>query len=168
MLSLKEIRNSIKSVSSTRQITSAMKMVAAAKLRKAQDAILGLRPYASGLQNILLNVTVDAENSGNKVFTEIREPENILIVLITANRGLCGAFNANVIKHVRMLTEEEYAAQLGNKRVHFICIGKKGYDFLRSRQYPVLVHDQELGEKPRFEEVAKLADELKVWFVEKI
>jgi len=167
MLSLKEIRNSIKSVSSTRQITSAMKMVAAAKLRKAQDAILGLRPYASGLQNILLNVTVDAENSGNKVFTEIREPENILIVLITANRGLCGAFNANVIKHVRMLTEEEYAAQLGNKRVHFICIGKKGYDFLRSRQYPVLVHDQELGEKPRFEEVAKLADELKVWFVEK-
>ncbi|HDR90115.1 MAG TPA: ATP synthase F1 subunit gamma [Bacteroidetes bacterium] len=167
MQTLKEIRTRIKSVSSTRQITAAMKMVAAAKLRKAQDAILRLRPYASAMHHILLNVTVGAEKNGNKIFTENREPENILIVLVTANRGLCGAFNANVIKHVRMLTEEKYTQQLGNKQVHFICIGKKGYDFLRLRQYPVLAHDQELGEKPRFEEAAKLADELKTWFIEK-
>ena len=98
MANLKEIRNRIVSVSSTMQITSAMKMVSAAKLKKAQDAITSMRPYASTLNNLIQNLSSSSEPDMNSPFVSVREKKSILLVAITSNRGLCGAFNSNVIK----------------------------------------------------------------------
>ena len=100
MANLKEIRNRISSVSSTMQITSAMKMVSAAKLKKAQDAITAMRPYADKLTELLQNFSSNLDADNGSVFTKNREIKNILIVAITSNRGLCGAFNSNIIKQV--------------------------------------------------------------------
>ena len=124
MANLKEIRNRISSVSSTMQITSAMKMVSAAKLKKAQDAITAMRPYADKLTELLqsLSATLDAD-SGSK-FSDQREVKNVLIVAITSNRGLCGAFNSNIIKEVNKLSKVTYA----NKEVSYLAIGKKAND----------------------------------------
>ena len=108
MANLKEIRNRISSVSSTMQITSAMKMVSAAKLKRAQDAVTKLRPYASKLRYILENVSGTLDLSENP-FSENRGNEKVLLVAVTSNRGLCGGFNSNVIKKVQWLMREEYA-----------------------------------------------------------
>ena len=124
MANLKEIRNRISSVSSTMQITSAMKMVSAAKLKKAQDAITAMRPYSNKLTELLQNLsaTLDAD-SGSK-FANQREINNVLIVAITSNRGLCGAFNSNIIKEVNALMGDTYA----DKNVSVLAIGKKAND----------------------------------------
>src|SRR6056300_764297 len=124
MANLKEIRNRISSVSSTMQITSAMKMVSAAKLKKAQDAITAMRPYANKLTELLQNLsaTLDAD-SGSKFSTQ-REIKNVLIVPITSNRGLCGAFNSNIIKQTQNLIANDYA----DKNVSVVAIGKKSND----------------------------------------
>ena len=106
MANLKEIRNRIVSVSSTMQITSAMKMVSAAKLKKAQDAITSMRPYVSKLNNLIQNLSSSLEPDMNSPFVSVREKNSILLVAITSNRGLCGAFNSNVIKKTRQLVEE--------------------------------------------------------------
>jgi F-type H+-transporting ATPase subunit gamma len=120
MANLKEIRNRIASVSSTMQITSAMKMVSAAKLKKAQDAITAMRPYANKLTELLqsLSATLDVD-SGSKYSIQ-REIKKVLIVAITSNRGLCGAFNSNIIKEVARLTSQKY----GNQEVAYLTIGK--------------------------------------------
>ena len=125
MANLKEIRNRISSVSSTMQITSAMKMVSAAKLKKAQDAITAMRPYADKLTELLQNLsaTLDAD-SGSK-FADQREVKNVLIVAITSNRGLCGAFNYNIIKQASHL-----ATNYTDKNVSVVAIGKKANDAL--------------------------------------
>ena len=102
MANLKEIRNRINSVSSTMQITSAMKMVSAAKLKKAQDAITAMRPYAEKLTELLQNVSATLEGNAGGVYTEQREVNKVLLVAISSNRGLCGAFNTNVMKHVSL------------------------------------------------------------------
>ncbi len=120
MANLKEIRNRITSISSTMQITSAMKMVSAAKLKKAQDAITQMRPYAEKLQEILGNLSATLDLSEN-VYSDNREVQNVLIVGVTSNRGLCGGFNNNVIKRVNQLVNVEYANQ--NPKV--LCLGKK-------------------------------------------
>ena len=122
MANLKEIRNRISSVSSTMQITSAMKMVSAAKLKKAQDAITAMRPYSDKLTQMLvdLSTSVDFEN----IYLKPRKVNNKLVVCITSNRGLCGAFNSNVIKRC-----SEIAAS-SSEKVSFFCIGKKGSDIL--------------------------------------
>ena len=125
MANLKEIRNRITSVSSTMQITSAMKMVSAAKLKKAQDAITAMRPYAEKLTELLQNLsaTLDGEVGGE--FTTQREVKKVLVVAITSNRGLCGAFNTNVIKEAK--NRADYYA---GKQVDIFAIGKKGNDVL--------------------------------------
>src|SRR5688572_11809541 len=126
MANLKEIRNRIASVSSTMQITSAMKMVSAAKLKKAQDAITAMRPYSEKLTELLQNLSATLEGEVGGDFTAQREVRNVLAVVITSNRGLAGAFNSNVIKEVRAV-KEAYAG----KNIAFVTIGKKGNDVLR-------------------------------------
>lgn len=126
MANLKEIRNRIASVSSTMQITSAMKMVSAAKLKKAQDAIIAMRPYSSILTKLIQNLSGSLDGDIPNPYTMIRNEKNILIVSITSNRGLCGAFNSNIVKKTRHLIEETYASQ----KVSLITIGKKGSEIL--------------------------------------
>ena len=137
MANLKEIRNRIVSVSSTMQITSAMKMVSAAKLKKAQDAITSMRPYASALNNLIQNLSSSLEPDMNSPFVSVREKNSILLVAITSNRGLCGAFNSNVIKKTRQLIIEEFS----DKKVSLITIGKKGSEVLGKKEKIISTHD---------------------------
>lgn len=131
---LKEVRNRIKSVQSTQQITKAMKMVSAAKLRKAQDAIIQMRPYAQQLQQTLANIVSNTEGDLSALkLASSRPVKNVLLILITSDRGLCGAYNANLIKLTRQLIAEKYAAQARSGNVHVWGIGKKGTEaFQRS------------------------------------
>ena len=137
MANLKEIRNRIVSVSSTMQITSAMKMVSAAKLKKAQDAITSMRPYASKLNSLIQNLSSSLEPDMNSPFVSIREKNSILLVAITSNRGLCGAFNSNVIKKTRQLINEKFS----DKKVSLISIGKKGSEVLGKKENIISSHD---------------------------
>ena len=161
MANLKEIRNRISSVSSTMQITSAMKMVSAAKLKKAQDAITAMRPYANKLTELLqsLSATLD-DDSGSKFSTQ-REVNNVLIVAITSNRGLCGAFNSNIIKEVSRLKNEVYS----NKNVSFVAIGKKANDAFKKTS-KVVANKSEVFDDLTFENVAEIAQMLMEKFVE--
>lgn len=127
MANLKEIRNRIVSISSTRQITSAMKMVSAAKLRRAQDAITQMRPYSKKLQEILENLSSGLDSTDG-VYSQEREVKNVLFVSITANRGLCGGFNNNVIKTIRRIAETEYKGC----NITVVSIGKKSVDSFKS------------------------------------
>lgn len=155
MANLKEIRNRIASVSSTMQITSAMKMVSAAKLKKAQDAITAMRPYSDKLTELLqgLSASLD-ENTGNQ-YADNREVNKVLIVSITSNRGLCGAFNTNVIKQSLLLANQTYAG----KQVDFIAIGKKSNDAL-SKKHTVLNNHSSVYDNLTFDNVAEIAEEL--------
>ena len=126
MANLKEIRNRITSIGSTMQITSAMKMVSAAKLKKAQDAITQMRPYANKLTELLESLSATLEGDMENVFSEQREVSKVLVVAITSNRGLCGGFNSSVIKETVKNIEENYKG----KKVDIIAIGKKGNDIL--------------------------------------
>ncbi len=154
MANLKEIRNRIASVSSTMQITSAMKMVSAAKLKKAQDAITAMRPYSEKLTELLQNLsaTLDSDNGG--IFAEQRPVNNVLIVAITSNRGLCGAFNANVIKQIKNLQ-----AGYAGKKVDVLAIGKKGNDVLK-KTCNIVGNKSELFDTLTFENVAEAAQSL--------
>ena len=160
MANLKEIRNRISSVSSTMQITSAMKMVSAAKLKKAQDAITAMRPYANKLTELLQNLsaTLDAD-SGSKYATQ-REVKKVLIVAITSNRGLCGAFNSNIIKEANRLANETYE----NQEVSFVAIGKKANDAL-SKNGEVIFNNSDVFEDLTFDNVAEIAEMLMEKFV---
>ncbi|WP_347923184.1 ATP synthase F1 subunit gamma [Pontimicrobium sp. SW4] len=161
MANLKEIRNRISSVSSTMQITSAMKMVSAAKLKKAQDAITAMRPYANKLTELLQNLsaTLDAD-SGSKYASQ-REINKVLVVAITSNRGLCGAFNSNIIKEANILANETYA----NQEVSFVAIGKKANDAL-SKTGTVIANNSQVYDDLTFENVAEIAESLMKRFVE--
>lgn len=132
---LKEVRERMKSVRSTQQITKAMKMVSAAKLRKATDAIVQLRPYADKLNEILTHILFHLEGDVNVSYGRIRPVENVLIVVVTSNRGLCGAFNTNIVKSAISVIEEKYADHASSGRLAFLPIGKRGFDQL-SRRYP--------------------------------
>ena len=161
MANLKEIRNRISSVSSTMQITSAMKMVSAAKLKKAQDAITAMRPYSNKLTELLqsLSATLDAD-SGSKL-AEQRVVNNVLIVAITSNRGLCGAFNSNIIKQVSSLMSETYA----DKNVSVLAIGKKANDAF-SKTGKVIANKSEVFDDLTFENVAEIAQMIMDNFVQ--
>jgi len=126
MANLKEIRNRIASVGSTMQITSAMKMVSAAKLKKAQDAITAMRPYSEKLTELLQNLSATLDSDSGSSFAQQREVNKVLVVAITSNRGLAGAFNTNIIKASKALKQETYTG----KQVDFITIGKKGNDII--------------------------------------
>ena len=161
MANLKEIRSRISSVKSTMQITSAMKMVSAAKLKKAQDAITAMRPYANKLTELLqsLSATLDAD-SGSK-FAENREVNRVLVVAITSNRGLCGAFNSNIIKEVNRLAADTYTG----KQVDLVTIGKKGNDIL-SKKFEIVTNNNEVFDDLTFEQVAVVAEQLMNLFEE--
>src|SRR5664279_1813918 len=129
MANLKAIRVSIASFKSTRQITSAMKMVSAAKLRKAQDKIVRLRPYANKLHELLVDVSLSlADSEIENVYGRVSEPEKILLVVITSNRGLCGAFNTNVINETRRVISGKYSDQFQKGNLKILAIGRKGFD----------------------------------------
>lgn len=151
MANLKEIRNRITSVSSTMQITSAMKMVSAAKLKKAQDAITAMRPYAEKLTELLQNLSATLEGDSGGSFADQREIKKVLVVAITSNRGLCGAFNTNVIKQ-SIVTANSYAGQ----QVDIFAIGKKGNDVL-GKTYKVIENKSNVYDDLTFDNVAAIA-----------
>jgi len=130
---LKEVRERIKSVINTQQITKAMKMVSAAKLRKAQNAIVQVRPYAERLNRMLSNILSNLDGGGDTNFGKAREVKNVLVVVMTSNRGLCGAFNTNICKEAVSVINEKYGQQRRAGKVSVLFIGKKGYDFFRRR-----------------------------------
>jgi F-type H+-transporting ATPase subunit gamma len=133
---LKEVRNRIKSVQSTQQITKAMKMVSAAKLRRAQDAITQMRPYARKLQEMLSNIVSNAEGGGSGSLSAERMVEKVLFIVITSDRGLAGAYNSNIIKLAKQDIAEKYSAQYAKGNVHVWNIGKKGYEtFVKLNNY---------------------------------
>lgn len=155
MANLKEIRNRITSVSSTMQITSAMKMVSAAKLKKAQDAITAMRPYAEKLTELLQNLSATMDGDAGGDFTTQREVKNVLVVAITSNRGLAGAFNSNVVKEVRNLTDNVYSG----KKVDVITVGKKGNDAVKKTHH-VVSNNNGVFDDLTFDNVSGIADEL--------
>lgn len=130
---LKEVRERIKSVINTQQITKAMKMVSAAKLRRAQTAIQEMRPYANKLDELLRNILTNLEGDADIAFGKEREVKKACVVVVTSNRGLCGAFNTNVVKAAVRIIEEEYADVRKAGNLQILCIGRKGYDFFRRR-----------------------------------
>jgi len=137
MASLKEVRNRIVTVNSTQQITKAMKMVSAAKLRRAQDAISQMRPYAKKLTEMISTVSAQAEAGQSNPFTEVWEVKNVLIVVVTSDRGLCGAFNANVGKATMALVDTKYATLHASGQVTILPLGKKGGEYLGRRGYKI-------------------------------
>ncbi|MEY4927608.1 MAG: hypothetical protein RI894_2044 [Bacteroidota bacterium] len=130
---LKEVRIRIKSVISTQQITKAMKMVSAAKLRRAQQAITQFRPYSNKMNEMLTNLLASADGDASTSFGTTRDIQNVCIVVVTSNKGLCGAFNTNVNKAVVAAVTTKYASQLAAGKVTFLCIGKKGAEFMQRR-----------------------------------
>ena len=158
MANLKEIRNRISSVSSTMQITSAMKMVSAAKLKKAQDAITAMRPYAAKLTELLQNLSGADQDGDENPYTQSRDVKRVLYVAITSNRGLCGGFNSNIIKEVKARA----TASETNSTV--FTIGKKGHDIL-SKDFDVMGHNVAVFDDLNFANAANLAQELMNGFV---
>jgi len=168
MPNLKEVRTRIASVKSTQQITSAMKMVAASKLRRAQNAIVQLRPYAAKLKEILQNLTASLQDGDqSSAYSEQREPEKVLLVVIASNRGLCGAFNANVIKAANRTIEEKYQNQNSKGTLALLTIGKKVTEFYKQRKYNIYESHDELFDQMSFEKVAPLAEKLMDIFLAK-
>lgn len=155
MANLKEIRSRIASISSTMQITSAMKMVSAAKLKKAQDAITAMRPYANKLTELLQNLSASLDSDAGGRYAEEREVKKVLIVACTSNRGLCGAFNSNIIKQSISLAETEYQ----HASVTVLSIGKKGKDLLE-KQYEIASDHSTIYDHLTFENVAAIAEDL--------
>ena len=162
MANLKEIRLRITSVGSTMQITSAMKMVSAAKLKRAQDAIIQMRPYANKLTELLKNLSASLDTSDGGVYTQEREIKNVLLVTVTSNRGLCGGFNAYIIKKAKALIDEEYA----NANVSILSIGKKSSEHFTKNGFNVAsTHDDLFGDLT-FNNVAIVAEGIMEQFVE--
>ncbi|MFD2587989.1 ATP synthase F1 subunit gamma [Croceitalea marina] len=160
MANLKEIRNRIASVSSTMQITSAMKMVSAAKLKKAQDAITAMRPYSDKLTELLQSLSASLDGDAGSKYADNRDVNKVLVVAITSNRGLCGAFNTNIIKQCTVLLNT-----YTGKQVDFITVGKKANDAL-SRNNTVLSNHSEVYDDLTFDNVAVIAESLMQRFTE--
>ncbi len=160
MANLKEIRNRIASIGSTMQITSAMKMVSAAKLKKAQDAITHMRPFSNKLTELLQNLsaTLDADDGG--AYTQQRIVKKVLLVAITSNRGLCGGFNSSIIKEVNHMAATKYRG----KEVSVLTIGKKGNDIL-SKDFEIYADKGEIFDDLNFVNVAQIAEDLMDQFV---
>ena len=166
MANLKEVRNRITSVSSTQQITSAMKMVSAAKLRRAQDAIVQMRPYAGKLKEILENLSASLDNSDG-IYSKQRDLKNVLIIVITSNRGLCGGFNANVIKASSRLIKSQY----GGAKVSVLAIGKKAADYFKKTEFGIVGTDiprnlNEMFDNLIFSNVVPVAEKIMSLFAE--
>ncbi|OWP61826.1 ATP synthase F1 subunit gamma [Hymenobacter amundsenii] len=158
MANLKEVRNRITSVQSTQQITKAMKMVAAAKLRRAQDNILRMRPYAQRLNSILSNLTALAGDEVESEYGVVRDVRRVLVIAITSDRGLAGAFNSNVFKAVNVLAQSRYAEQAATGNLTVMAIGKKAHDYFGKRG-PLLGSYQHVFGKLSFDTVREAAEQ---------
>jgi F-type H+-transporting ATPase subunit gamma len=169
MANLKEVRERIKSVISTQQITKAMKMVSAAKFRKAQTAIVQLRPYANKLNAMLSNIMANLDGDAVSDFGQEREVQRLLVVVVTSNRGLCGAFNTNINKLVLNTLNEQYAGMIEAGKVEMLFIGKKGYDFFRKRVKNVHFDTRflEAGNNASFENIEGISQMLMQSFSDK-
>jgi F-type H+-transporting ATPase subunit gamma len=163
MANLKEVRIRIASVQSTQQITKAMKMVSAAKLKRATNAIIQLRPYATKLKEILGNLSASLEGSSSP-FIQEREPNKVLIIVVSSNRGLAGAFNMNVIKATNNLIANKYSEQYKNGNVSIVAIGKKSQDFYEKRNYNIIGNNNEVYSALTFENVTKITDSIMAGF----
>jgi len=161
MANLKEIRNRISSVGSTMQITSAMKMVSAAKLKKAQDAITAMRPYAETLTNLLQNLSATLDGDSGSKFSAQRPVQNVLVVAISSNRGLAGAFNSNIVKECKRAVAENYSGA----NVHFLTLGKKANDVL-SKSEEIVENNNAIFDELNFENTAHIAEKLMNLFAE--
>ena len=159
MANLKEIRNRITSIKSTMQITSAMKMVSAAKLKKAQDAITAMRPYSSKLTELLQNLSATLDSDASSEYSKPREVSKVLMVAITSNRGLCGGFNSSITKGVIRTIQEKYS----NVKVDIFSIGKKGGDVL-AKKVNVVEKRNDIYDDLTFDNVAAIAEELMVLY----
>ena len=160
MASLKEVRNRIVSVNSTQQITKAMKMVSAAKLRRATDAITQMRPYAKKLAEMIATVSAKTEAGQENVFTQVRPVNNVLILVVTSDRGLCGAFNANIGKATMALIQEKYADLHAAGQVEVLTLGKKGAEYLGRRGYKLNTTHTEIFAGLNFNKVRVVGDEI--------
>ena len=159
MASLKEVRNRITSVNSTMQITKAMKMVAAAKLRRAQDAIIQMRPYANKLNELIATVSANTEVGAQSPYTAVRPVQKVLLIVVTSDRGLCGGFNSNIIKAAQALINEKYSAQSKAGNVTIKALGKKGLEAFQKRSFQVNGNHSDIFLKLSFEEARKAAEE---------
>ncbi|HEX3384807.1 MAG TPA: ATP synthase F1 subunit gamma [Mucilaginibacter sp.] len=164
MANLKEVRNRIASVTSTQQITKAMKMVSAAKLKRATNAILQLRPYANKLKEMLANLSASLED-GSSPFLQERIPNKVLVVVVTSNRGLAGAFNMNAIKTANNLIAGKYGSQLKAGNVSIVGIGKKGQEYYQKRKYKVIGDNNELFNQLNFLNVSKVTEAIMEGFL---
>ncbi len=160
MASLKDVRTRIDSVNSTKQITSAMKMVAASKLRRAQNAINNMRPYAAKMIEILQNIGAGLDQDTIGCYGQERELKKILLVAITSNRGLCGAFNSNIIKASQQLMKTEYPDLLASGKIDIITIGKKATDYFSKRGYNYIGNHDHLFNELNFENAFPIAEAL--------
>jgi len=167
MANLKEIRLRITSVKSTRQITSAMKMVSASKLRKAQEAVTQLRPYANKLHEILGHLGSAADGGSANIYADKRQEDSILFVIITSNKGLCGAFNANVVKRALTSAKENYPEQFEAGKIKFQIIGKKAGDILKAKKVAIDINRSDLNDQLTFDNVKEAAHDLMNSFSEK-
>ena len=158
MANLKEVRNRIRSIISTQQITKAMKMVAASKLRKAQDSILQMRPYAEKLNSILQNVVQATGQTVSSPYAEEREINRVLIIAITSDRGLCGAFNSNVLKKVRATVAADYQEFADHNDLFILPVGKKAHDFFRKRDYQIIDDYWDLLSNPSYEKAREVSE----------
>ena len=161
MANLKEIRNRIASIGSTMQITSAMKMVSAAKLKKAQDAITAMRPYSSKLTELLQNLSATLDSDVGGAYTKQRNLSKVLLVVVTSNRGLCGGFNSSVVKE----TVQNITANYQDVHVDLLTIGKKGNDIL-SKTYPVIDTRNDIYDDLTFDKVAEVAEKIMHLYVD--
>lgn len=167
MANLKEVRTRIASVKSTQQITSAMKLVSASKLRRAQTAIQSLRPYASKMQEIMGNLSETMENMEEAIYSQKRNIENVLLVVVTSNKGLCGPFNANIVKSTINQLNTTYKDQNSKGNVYLYCIGKKGSDYFSKRNYKVINSNIEIFNNLTFENSSAIAEELGGFYADK-
>jgi len=167
MANLKEVRIRIESVKSTQQITSAMKLVAASKLRRAQMAILQLRPYAQKLQEFLQGLSAGLDQSDEAAYSEERDVKKVLLVVVTSNRGLCGAFNTNVIKQAENLIHNNYTDAHKQGNLSLCCIGKKGAEYFSRHGYHVVTANTEIFDQLSYENALPIAETLMQEFAEK-
>lgn len=163
MPNLKEIRSRISSVGSTMQITSAMKMVSAAKLKRAQDAIIQMRPYSNKLTELLQSLSANVDGSESSIYSENREIKKVLLIPITSNRGLCGGFNSYIIKSTKNLIEEKYQ----ESKVDLISIGKKSSEYFTKNNYNIIGEHDEIFNNLTFEKVSIIAEKIIQKFLSK-
>jgi F-type H+-transporting ATPase subunit gamma len=164
MANLKEVRNRIASVNSTQQITKAMKMVSAAKLKRATNAIIQLRPYATKLKDMLANLSASIED-GASPFLQEREPVRVLIVVVSSNRGLAGAFNTNAIKMANNLIADKYSDQFAAGNVSIVAIGRKAQDYFQKRSFNVIGDNNEVYTDLNFINVSKITERIMEGFI---